>query len=610
MLEFVKQYFTSVLGALSILSIVYLIFWVLFGRKLSNRKIQLSKRAGWPQIKGEIGATLVSFIGSTLLMLLLLSFKDNGLAKFYNEAGKYGIWYEVLTVFILVLASDTWFYWSHRVMHHPSIYKYVHALHHKSLDVNPFTSTSFHMIEAVWLTLFLIPIIFIMPVSMTALGIVQVLGTFNNLKSHLGYELFPGFFSKVPPFNMLVTATNHSLHHTQYNGNYGLFFRFWDILCGTELNTTRATFDEIHDRENETIIDNTMYRVLKIDNLVKENDETVSVYFKPTTKPFYNYKAGQYLTLKVKVDGKIHDRCFSISSSPNLDDFLRITVKLKGEVSHYFYNDAKIGDNIEALLPVGDFAITPNPKITNQYVMIAGGSGITPLYSMIRQILHFEPLSKVCLLYANSNEESIIFSEELDLLAEQYSQLTYKKFISGKSRICKEDLASFLDASFYICGPDKLKAGMNNYLKELKVSKENINIEHFADGYVPWFGLVQNKSMAISKRAAVFMVVIFIYCTTAFGQTEFIGGSWKDKAHPEKVVTFLKSDNNIIGKDSKNKVIFKSIKLLKNNQYQGILINPDDNEEFKVNITLSSKNEFKFKVKKFIFSKEFTFVRN
>jgi ring-1,2-phenylacetyl-CoA epoxidase subunit PaaE len=610
MLEFIKQYFTSVIGALSILSIVYLIFWVIFGRKLSNRKIQLSKRAGWSQIKGEIGATLISFIGSTLLMLLLLLFKDNGLAKFYNEAGKYGVWYEVLTVCILVLASDTWFYWSHRIMHHPRIYKYVHALHHKSLDVNPFTSTSFHMIEAVWLTLFVIPIVFVMPVSMTALGIVQVLGTLNNLKSHLGYELFPGFFSKVTPFNMLVTATNHSLHHTQYNGNYGLFFRFWDILCGTELNTTTATFDEIHDRENEIIIDNSKYRILTIDKLVKENAETVSVYFKPTDKDFYNYKPGQYLTLRVKVNGLVHDRCFSLSSSPKIDEFLRITVKLKGQVSHYFYNEAKAGDTIQSLLPVGDFIIHTNEKIDRQYVMIAGGSGITPLYSMIRQVLKFDPQSKVILLYANNNEQSITFKEELDQLVKQYPQFIYKNFISGKSRISKEDLTPYLNASFYICGPNKLKEGMIASLNELKINKSNINVEHFADGYVPWFGLLQNKSINISKRAAVIIFVIFIYCTTAFGQTEFIGGSWKDKAHPEKVVTFLKSDNNVVGKDIKNKVIFKSIKLLKDNQYQGILINPDDNEEFKVTITMSSKNEFKFKVKKFIFSKEFTFVRN
>ena len=340
MLEFIKQYFTTVLAALTIMSVAYLIFWVIFGQKLSNRKIQLSKRAGWAQIKGEIGATLLSFIGGTTFSILLISLKDGGLTKFYVEAGKYGLWYEFFMIFIMLVISDTWFYWSHRAMHHPSIYKYVHALHHKSLDVNPYTSSSFHVIESLWLTFWLLPLAILMPISMTVLGIMQVIGTLNNLKSHLGYELFPKFFI-LPPFNMLVNATNHSLHHTQYNGNYGLFFRFWDIVCDTELNSTESTFNEIHQRENTSIIDNSKYRTLIIEKLVKETPDAVSVYFKTADKEFYNYKAGQYLTLKVKVGGKIYHRCFSLSSSPNIHDFLRITVKLKGEVSHHFYNTSK-----------------------------------------------------------------------------------------------------------------------------------------------------------------------------------------------------------------------------------------------------------------------------
>ena len=309
MLQFLLQYLTSVIGALTIMSAAFLVFWVAFGKKLSNRKIQLSKRAGWAQIKAEIGATLLSFFGSTVFMLVILYCNDNGLTKFYTENGKYGWWYEPLTVVVMILISDTWFYWSHRAMHRPSIYKYVHALHHRSLDVNPYTSTSFHVIEAIWLTVWVLPLVLLMPVSMAALAVVQVLGTFNNLKSHLGYELFPQFFNYAP-FNMLVTATNHSLHHTQYNGNYGLFFRFWDVVCDTELNTTSRTFAEIHERTNEQIIDNTEYKTLTIRKLVKENSDTVSVYFAPSETDFYHYKAGQYLTLRIKINGKTYDRCF------------------------------------------------------------------------------------------------------------------------------------------------------------------------------------------------------------------------------------------------------------------------------------------------------------
>lgn len=607
MLEFIQQYLTTVITALVIMSVAYFIFWVAFGNRLSNRKIQLSRRAGWSQIKGEIVATLFSFIGSTAFMFIILTFKDNGIAKFYTETGKYGWWYEALTVFVMLLISDTWFYWSHRTMHHPSIYKYVHALHHKSLDVNPYTSTSFHVIEAVWLTVWILPLSILMPVSMTALGIMQVIGTFNNLKSHLGYELFPNFF-KVVPFNMLVTATNHSLHHTQYNGNYGLFFRFWDIVCGTELNTTNSTFEEIHQRINEKLIDNTKYRKLEINKLVKENKNTVSVYFKPNDKEFYTYKAGQYLTLKVKVDGEIYHRCFSLSSSPNIDNFIRITVKLKGEVSHYFYNTAKIGDTLESLLPVGDFSITPNATFEKNYIMVAGGSGITPLYSMIKQILHFEPKSKVTLLYANTREENILFKEELNQLAQQNSHFKYENFISGKKRIGKEDLSIDPNTCYYICGPDSLKEGITQHLKDLKISKSNINVEHFADGYTPWFGLLKQRKTKMLNKAAILTFFGLFILSTAKAQTEIVG-NWKDKSHPEKMVTITQSGNNFTGKDKKGKVIFKDLKFIKQNEYQGILINPDNNEHFKIAVILTSRNEFLFKVKKFIFSKEFIFVR-
>jgi ferredoxin-NADP reductase/sterol desaturase/sphingolipid hydroxylase (fatty acid hydroxylase superfamily) len=491
--EFIKQYLTTVISALTITSVVYLIFWVIFGNKLSNRKIQLSKRAGWSQIKGEIGATFLSFIGGTGFSILLLSFNEIGFTKFYLDAGKYGLWYEVFTIVVMLLVSDTWFYWSHRTMHHPSIYRYIHALHHKSLDVNPFTSSSFHIIESLWLTVWVLLLAIVMPISMTVLGIMQVIGTFNNLKSHLGYELFPKFFS-LPPFNMLVNATNHSLHHTQYNGNYGLFFRFWDIICDTELNTTETTFNEIHERKEVSIIDNTKYRTLIIDKLVKETADTISVYFKSDDKEFYNYKAGQYLTLKVKIYGKTHHRCFSLSSSPNIDNFLRITVKLKGNVSHYFFNLAKCGDALEALLPVGDFILTPNQTSKNNYIMVAGGSGITPLLSMIKQILYFEPQSKVKLLYANRDKGNIIFKQELDLLVHQQQQFEYIDFISGNERISKSDLESMNNSLYYICGPDSLKNGIMEQLKDLRISKTNINIEHFADGYNAWFGLF-NKSI-------------------------------------------------------------------------------------------------------------------
>lgn len=220
--------------------------------------------------------------------------------------------------------------------------------------------------------------------------------------------------------------------------------------------------------------------------MLKETDDTTSVYFKPTDPDFYRYEAGQYLTIKVKVGRKTYDRCFSLSSNP-FDDFLRITVRLKGEVSHYFFNDAKVGDSIESLYPVGDFLL-PKPTNNESFVMIAGGSGITPLFSMINTLLHKNSDSNITLLYANRSADNIIFSDELQKLALNHTNFTFKSFTDATGRLSIEDLKPHINANFYICGPEGLKNDMVAHLKTLKVDKSKINIENYADGYLPWFG--------------------------------------------------------------------------------------------------------------------------
>jgi ring-1,2-phenylacetyl-CoA epoxidase subunit PaaE len=486
--KFIENYFTGLFSMIGLFALLYIIVWVVFSKYLQNRKIQLSKRAGWAQIQGEIMASVLAMLGTTVFTMYLFSLKDKGIITLYTETGKYGLGYEIFSVVLILVISDTWFYWLHRYMHKPSVYKYVHALHHKSLDVNPFTSNAFHVLEAVFLTLWILPLLLLMPVSATALGVVQALGMINNLKSHLGYELFPNLFSKAP-FNVLVTATNHSLHHTQYNGNYGLFFRFWDVVCNTELKDTAIVFSEIHSRKNEVVLDNSKYKNLTINKIVKENADTVSVYFKPEDKNFYNYKAGQYLTIKVKVKGKMHSRCFSLSSSPMIDDFLRITVKLKGEVSHYFMETAKVGDEIQSLYPVGDFVLPLQIDNNETYTFVAGGSGITPLYSMIQELLKKNMDAAITLLYANKNGDNVIFKNEIKELPAKHKNFSCKNFISGQSRISTDDLFLHKDSTFFICGPESLKNAVVKNLTALKVEKRKINISNFADGYVPWFGL-------------------------------------------------------------------------------------------------------------------------
>jgi ring-1,2-phenylacetyl-CoA epoxidase subunit PaaE len=483
---------TSLVSSLGLVTFVFIIFWIVLAGFLSNRRIQTSKRAGFGQIKNEIYNTILVTIASTLFTGIIFYFKDAGWTKFYADAGRYGWWYEVLAIVVVLLISDGWFYWTHRWLHHPKIYKYIHAVHHKSLDTTPFTTFSFHPIEGVLNTVWVLPLVIVMPVSLFALGIVQVFGMFNNIKSHLGYELYPKFFDRVFPFNMLITSTHHNIHHTRYNGNYALMVRFWDVVCGTEISDTQEVFGEINDRKNTTIMDNTKYQALTISKLIKETSDTVSVYFEPSNQDFYNYQAGQYINIRVILSGKTHDRTFSLSSSP-LDKFLRITVKLNGEVSHYLYNQAKVGDSIDALMPVGDFVLKP----ADEYLLVAGGSGITPLYSMINTILIKQPNSKITLLYSNRSEESTIFKTELDELSAKNPNLIVKNFISGKNRIGESDIKEALKNSpniqTYICGPESLKTAVKSYLNNTKTPEIKVHTEDFVDGFVPLLGLFKSN---------------------------------------------------------------------------------------------------------------------
>jgi ring-1,2-phenylacetyl-CoA epoxidase subunit PaaE len=138
------------------------------------------------------------------------------------------------------------------------------------------------------------------------------------------------------------------------------------------------------------------------------------------------------------------------------------------------------------LYPVGDFKANKSEN----YVMVAGGSGITPLYSMIKDILNKNPQSNIKLLYANKNENSIIFKNEIEAITKQYLNFECQHFLSGQKRIGIEDLDVNSRANYYVCGPNNLKESVFDNLHTAGINKNNIHTEHFVDGYVPYFGLI------------------------------------------------------------------------------------------------------------------------
>ncbi len=159
---------------------------------------------------------------------------------------------------------------------------------------------------------------------------------------------------------------------------------------------------------------------LKVSKVVHETADASTVYFEKPGDDSFSYKPGQYLTLKLNVGGESLRRAYSLCSSPITDRDLAVTVKRvdHGRVSSFIHTQVKAGDVIEVFPPMGNFKITPDPATARHLILLGGGSGITPLMSILKSVLAAEPKSRISLIYGNRDEASIIFRQELEALAD------------------------------------------------------------------------------------------------------------------------------------------------------------------------------------------------
>ena len=205
-------------------------------QRLASRRIPQTERIDPAQLGHELRATLGTL---TIGAIGPLAMQASGRVAL---AAPTTLPVTVAWVVALMLLNDLWFYAAHRLLHTRWLYRHVHAVHHRSVDVNPLSSYSFHVVEAFLLTAWIYPLALLVPLPLPALGMAQVLGLANNLNSHLGYELLPRGWLRLPGLRWSTSATYHSLHHTRFHGNYGLMTRTWDRLFGTELPQYEATF--------------------------------------------------------------------------------------------------------------------------------------------------------------------------------------------------------------------------------------------------------------------------------------------------------------------------------------------------------------------------------
>ncbi|MEM6722397.1 MAG: sterol desaturase family protein [Bacteroidota bacterium] len=213
--------------------IPFLIFYWFFPRFFSLNKIQekLAKRSDFYR---EIGNSLLTNLILVGVALAILKTPLRDSTQFYGDLHAHPVWWIFVSVGLSLIIHDTYFYWMHRTIHHPRLFKAFHLTHHKSTNPSPWASYSFHFLEA-FLEALIIPILlFVLPLHVYALLLFGTASFLINVYGHLGYEIMPKWFYRSWLFEVLNSSVHHNLHHEKFEGNYGLYFRVWDRVMGTE----------------------------------------------------------------------------------------------------------------------------------------------------------------------------------------------------------------------------------------------------------------------------------------------------------------------------------------------------------------------------------------
>lgn len=231
----------------------FVIFYVLVRKKLSFKKIQ-SRFPGRSDYLREIGFSVLSIIIFSIPPLLMLySDSIRPVTTFYEDISKYGWVYAVLAFPLMLFMHDAYFYWMHRLMHHPWLFKYFHLVHHKSNNPSPWAAYAFHPLEAVLESLIFVIFLFTIPVHGIHLSSFFIGSLVYNVYGHLGFELYPKRFNKHWLGKWVNTSIAHNMHHQFFKGNYGLYFTFWDRLMGTLNLDYDKQFEEVTGREKRKI---------------------------------------------------------------------------------------------------------------------------------------------------------------------------------------------------------------------------------------------------------------------------------------------------------------------------------------------------------------------
>jgi sterol desaturase/sphingolipid hydroxylase (fatty acid hydroxylase superfamily) len=214
--------------------LAYWLLWQRGGEKLSAKRLNRDRPMRHIMAKEIRLSLLSSAIYAAPAAAALVAFQHGGTGMYTDWQAYGGVPYLLLSFFIYLVAQDSFYYFAHRAMHHPRLFAWMHAGHHRSRQPTPFASFAFDPAEAA-LTAWLLPAMtFVIPVHVGVVIALLTLMTVTAIMNHSGWEVLPQRFVRGRIGGQLISATHHSHHHTHFRTNYGLYFRFWDKAFGTD----------------------------------------------------------------------------------------------------------------------------------------------------------------------------------------------------------------------------------------------------------------------------------------------------------------------------------------------------------------------------------------
>jgi Delta7-sterol 5-desaturase len=226
----------------------FLFFYVVFKNKVVNKKIQNSL----PKNKDYIREFAYSILTILIFGIIIINIMGNPTikpyTKVYDAIEDHGWLYYFAAFPIMLIIHDTYFYWTHRMMHHKSIFKIFHLVHHQSTNPSPWAAYAFHPLEAIVENGIFVLFAFSFPLHKTHIPIFFLFSIMYNVYGHLGWELYPKGFSQSIIGKWVNTSVCHNQHHKYFKGNYGLYLLFWDRAMGTLRDDYDLVFEEVKSR--------------------------------------------------------------------------------------------------------------------------------------------------------------------------------------------------------------------------------------------------------------------------------------------------------------------------------------------------------------------------